>query len=73
MSQTTKLFINRGSQAVRLPAGYSFDTHSVFIRKNLVTGDVILSRRPVDWSSFVAATEKLQVAQDFLSDTERRQ
>ena len=71
MSQTAKLFVNGRSQAVRLPAAYRFDTHEVFIRKDPVTGDVILSRRPEDWNGFLAATENAQVPEDFLSTAER--
>jgi len=71
MSQTAKLFVNGRSQAVRLPAAYRFDTNEVFIRKDPVTGDVILSRRPDDWSGFLAATENAQVPEDFLSTSER--
>jgi antitoxin VapB len=71
MSQTAKLFVNGRSQAVRLPAAYRFDTHEVFIRKDPVTGDVILSRRPDDWRGFLAATENTQVPEDFLSHAER--
>ena len=72
MSQTAKLFVNGRSQAVRLPAAYRFDTAEVFIRKDPVTGDVILSRRPDDWAGFLAATENAQVPEDFLSTAERR-
>ena len=71
MSQTAKIFTNGRSQAVRLPAAYRFDTHEVFIRKDPVTGDVILSRRPDDWSGFLAAAQKVQVPYDFLSPDER--
>lgn len=71
MSQTAKLFINGRSQAVRLPAAYRFDTQEVFIRKDPVTGDVILSRRPDDWNGFLAATETAQAPEDFLSAAER--
>jgi antitoxin VapB len=71
MSQTAKLFVNGRSQAVRLPAAYRFDTQEVFIRKDPVTGDVILSRRPDDWSDFLAARALLQVPEDFLSPSER--
>ena len=67
MSQTAKLFTNGRSQTVRLPAAYRFDTPEVFIRKDPVTGDFILSRRPNDWSGFLAAVEKAQVPEDFLS------
>ncbi|MGQ0711420.1 MAG: antitoxin [Rhodoferax sp.] len=71
MSQTAKLFTNGRSQAVRLPAAYRFDTQEVFIRKDPVTGDVILSRRPDDWSGFLAAAASAQVPDDFLSPEER--
>jgi antitoxin VapB len=71
MAQTAKLFLNGRSQAVRLPAAYRFDTEEVFIRKDPVTGDVILSRRPEDWTGFIAAAEKAQVPDDFLSPEER--
>ncbi len=71
MSHTAKLFLNGRSQAVRLPAAYRFDTDEVFIRKDPVTGDVILSRRPDDWAGFLAAADQAQVPEDFLSTTER--
>jgi antitoxin VapB len=71
MSQTAKLFTNGRSQAVRVPATYRFDTHEVFIRKDPVTGDVILSRQPDDWSGFLAATTHAHVPDDFLSPEER--
>ena len=67
MTQTAKLFTSGRSQTVRLPAAYRFDTPEVFIRKDPITGDVILSRRPTDWSGFLAAAENAQVPEDFLS------
>ena len=48
MSQVAKLFANGRSQAVRLPAAFRFDAKEVFVRKDAVTGDVILSRKPGD-------------------------
>ena len=38
------------SQAVRLPAAYRFDVDEVFVRRDERTGDIILSRKPADWS-----------------------
>lgn len=73
MSHTAKLFVNGRSQAVRLPAAFRFDTNEVFIRKDPVTGDVILSRRPEDWNSFLAATKNIEVPEDFLGANERMQ
>ncbi len=72
MSQTAKLFVNGRSQAVRLPAAFRFDGQEVFIRKDELTGDVILSRRPDDWSSFLTALQNIPVPDDFLSPQERQ-
>ncbi len=71
MLHTAKLFTNGRSQAVRLPAAYRFDSKEVFIRKDPVTSDVILSRRPSDWTGFLAATQNAAIPNDFLSATER--
>ena len=39
-----KLFMIGGSQAVRLPAEFRFEGDEVEIRRDSVTGDVVLSR-----------------------------
>jgi antitoxin VapB len=55
MAQTkAKLFNNGRSQAVRLPASFRFEGTEVYIRRDPHSGDVILSRRPQDWSEFLA-------------------
>ena len=51
MRRTAKIFMNNRSQAVRLPKDFQFDVPEVFIRKQ--GSDVILSPRPVDWSSYL--------------------
>lgn len=61
MSQTAKLFLNGRSQAVRLPAAYRFECKEVFIRRDPVTGDVILSSKPTDWSGFLSALQSTDV------------
>ena len=71
MPQAAKLFANGRSQAVRLPAAFRFDTTEVFIRKDPLTGDVILSRRPHDWDGFLVAAQAIEDADDFLSPAER--
>ena len=43
--QTAKLFKNGRSQAVRLPAEFRFEGDEVIIRRDQVTGEVILSPR----------------------------
>jgi antitoxin VapB len=49
-----KLFNNGRSQAVRLPAQYRFDGTEVYIWRDSATGNVILSKKPTDWSEFIA-------------------
>ena len=44
--------MNNRSQAVRLPKEFQFDSREVFIRK--VGDEVILSPRPINWSSYLA-------------------
>ena len=75
VGQTAKLFINGRSQAVRLPAAYRFDGNEVFIRQDLATGDVILSRRPANWDTFFAAAEHARAGfpVEFLGADERAQ
>jgi antitoxin VapB len=41
-----KLFKNGASQAVRLPADYRFEGEDVYITRDEVTGDVLLSSYP---------------------------
>ena len=73
MTQTAKLFMNGRSQAVRLPAEFRFDGTEVFIRRDPITGDVILSQRPPNWDGFFAALAGVDVPAEFLSDRERDQ
>jgi len=68
MGHVAKVFMTGRSQAVRLPAEYRFDTKEVFIRRDLRTGDVILSARPRDWEDFFAHQQAAPVPQDFLAD-----
>ena len=49
---TAKIFMNGRSQAVRLPAEFRFEANKVFIRRDPMTGHVILSpcnRRFAEW------------------------
>ena len=73
MRQPAKLFANGRSQAVRLPAAFRFEGKEVFIRKDAVTGDVILSGKPQDWTSFLESLEGLVVPDEFLSPEQRDQ
>ncbi|HJT87683.1 MAG TPA: type II toxin-antitoxin system VapB family antitoxin [Bryobacteraceae bacterium] len=61
-----KIFKNNRSQAVRLPKEFQFKTQEVFIRK--VGQDVVLSPRPLDWSSYLA--EAPVASADFMEGIE---
>jgi antitoxin VapB len=73
MTDTAKLFTTGRSQAVRLPKAFRFEGQEVFIRRDPRTGDVILSKRPPDWSGLFALDATTEVPPDFLSDAERAQ
>lgn len=53
MHQVAKIFATGRSQAVRLPLAFRFDVAEVFIRRDPVTGDVVLSRKPTDWQGLL--------------------
>jgi antitoxin VapB len=69
--QKAKVFANGRSQAVRLPVAFRFDTKEVFIDRNPRTGDVILSRKPANWSEVFAALDRAGVPEDLLADRDR--
>ena len=53
MPHVAKLFQNGRSQAVRLPAEFRFTQKEVYIRRDPLSGDVVLSRRPGGWDDYV--------------------
>ncbi len=55
MHQIAKIFATGRSQAVRLPLEFRFDVAEVFIRRDPLTGDVVLSRKPTDWQGLLDA------------------
>lgn len=55
MYQTAKIFVTGRSQAVRLPFEFRFDVPEVFIRRDPISGDVVLSRKPSDWQGLLDA------------------
>jgi antitoxin VapB len=68
MTDTAKLFVTGRSQAVRLPREYRFEGQEVFIRRDPVTGDVVLSRKPESWEGFLALAARTEVPADFMAD-----
>ena len=66
-----KLFSNGGSQAVRLPAEFRFDGDEVDVRRDAVTGDVILSKPRTSWDDYFAWVATLALPADFLANREQ--
>ena len=73
MSNTAKIFTTGRSQAVRLPMEFRFECSEVYIRRDPITGDVILSRRPDSWDAFFALDKTTEVPADFMSEVDRNQ
>ncbi len=71
--KTAKLFANGRSQAVRLPAEYHFEGSEVFIRRDPLTGDVILSSHAswTSWDEFLNQRDLTAVPADFLADRQQ--
>jgi len=57
--KTAKLFKNGRSQAVRLPAEFRFEGDEVIIRRDSITGDVILSPRNRKFEEWLKLRDKL--------------
>ena len=69
-NKTAKLFVNGGSQAVRLPAEFRFEgADEVFVRRDAATGELILSVKPASttWADFFAIRDQSQVPADFMA------
>ena len=66
MSQSAKLFMNGRSQAVRLPVNFRFDCDEVFIRRDELTGDVVISKKPDSWDDFFELLDSFDVPDDFM-------
>jgi antitoxin VapB len=66
-----KLFNNGGSQAVRLPAEFRFDAEEVEIRRDAVTGEVVLSKPHATWDDYFDWVATLDLPSDFLRDRDQ--
>lgn len=71
MPNTAKIFMTGRSQAVRLPLEYRFEGSEVSIRRDPVTGDVILSARPDSWDGLFRLDEMGTVPDDFMGPGDR--
>src|SRR4029077_13201157 len=61
-----KLFMTGGSQAVRLPAEFRFEGSEVDIRRDPVTGEVVLSKPRRSWDEYFDWVRTLDLPKDFL-------
>src|SRR5438128_4614699 len=61
-----KLFTTGGSQAVRLPAEFRFEGSEVDIRRDPVTGEVVLSKPTRSWDDYFDWARTLDLPDDFL-------
>lgn len=69
-TRTARIFINGGSQAVRLPAQFRFENASeVYIRRDAVTGDVVLSMQAPHspWTRFFSVRDQVGPVEDPLA------
>jgi antitoxin VapB len=66
-----KLFTNGGSQAVRLPAEFRFEGDDVDVRRDPVSGDVILSKPRGSWDDYFAWVATLDLPADFMAAREQ--
>jgi antitoxin VapB len=60
--QTAKVFMNRGSQAIRLPKGFRVDSEEVYLKKT-PEGFLVIPRDP--WEIFFEGVEEL--SRDFMA------
>ena len=69
-TRVAKLFKNGASQAVRLPAEFRFEGDEVFVTRDDVTGDVVLSNHPgaKSWGAFFELLHAVDVPDDFMAD-----
>jgi antitoxin VapB len=66
-----KLFTTGGSQAVRLPAEFRFEGDEVDIRRDFVTGDVVLSKPIASWDEYFNWVRALELPSDLLRERDQ--
>lgn len=68
-----KLFTTGGSQAVRLPAEFRFEGDEVDIRRDPITGNVVLSKPMSSWNEYFDWVRTLDLPADFLGERDQPQ
>jgi antitoxin VapB len=66
-----KLFMTGGSQAVRLPAEFRFEGSEVDIRRDAVTGEVVLSTPKRSWDDYFEWVRALALPDEFLQSRDQ--
>jgi antitoxin VapB len=66
-----KLFMTGQSQAVRLPKEFRFEGTEVEIRRDEITGEVVLRPRRHSWADFYALADHTDIPADFLDEKDR--
>jgi len=69
-TRIAKLFKNGASQAVRLPVEFRFDGNEVYVTRDDVTGDIVLSNRPgaKTWGEFFEALHTIDIPDEFMRE-----
>jgi antitoxin VapB len=68
VAKVAKLFTNGGSQAVRLPVEFRFSGEEVYVRRDPLTVDVVLSGKPDTWAGFFALRDAVPPPPGFLAE-----
>ena len=63
-----KLFMTGGSQAVRLPAKFRFESDEVDIRRDSTTGDVVASKPIASLEEYFDWVRTLELPRDVLEE-----
>jgi antitoxin VapB len=66
-----KLFMTGGSQAVCLPAEFRFEGQEVEIRRDTITGEVVLSQPKRSWDDYFDWVRTLDLPDDFLETSDQ--
>ena len=66
-----KLFMTGQSQAVRLPKEFRFEGTEVEIRRDELTGEVILRPKRHSWAAFYALADQTEIPDDFMGEADR--
>ena len=66
-----RVFMSGRSQHVTIPAEYRFSTDEVFVRRDPVSGDLILSQSRGGWNEFFAAIDADPFRDDFLANRDQ--